>query len=120
MEIKGLTGLRKRLESLEDKHARGYEVGSKLAGLALLRASQELVPVQTGNLRNSGRVQSSGSGFQTITEVGYFGVNYAVKVHEDLEARHAPGKQAKFLEQPAREMRQQLIDIIVKHTKAGQ
>lgn len=120
MEMKGLAGLKKKLGELSSKHARGFEIGSKLAGLELLRASQAIVPVKTGNLRSSGRVQSSGSGFDTITEVGYYGVSYAVKVHEDLEAYHAPGKQAKFLEQPAREKRQELIEIIAKHTKAGQ
>lgn len=31
-----------------------------------------------------------------------FSAPYAIYVHEDLEARHAPGKQAKFLETPAR------------------
>jgi len=35
--------------------------------------------------------------------VGYT-ANYALYVHEDMEARHAPGKQAKYLEQPAREL----------------
>lgn len=40
----------------------------------------------------------------TTVVVGYKGVDYAIYVHEDLEARHSPGQQAKFLEQPAREL----------------
>lgn len=43
--------------------------------------------------------------------VGY-SANYALHVHEDLEARHAPGKSAKFLEKPARELREELARII--------
>lgn len=35
--------------------------------------------------------------------VGYT-ANYAIFVHEDLTARHAPGKTAKYLEHPYREM----------------
>lgn len=42
--------------------------------------------------------------------VGYT-ANYALFVHEDLESRHPVG-QAKFLEQPARELRGELISII--------
>lgn len=37
--------------------------------------------------------------------VGYAGVGYALYVHENLEARHKPGKQAKYLEGPARRLR---------------
>lgn len=37
---------------------------------------------------------------------------YALQVHEDLEASHKPGKQAKYLEQPARELRDELGRIV--------
>lgn len=45
--------------------------------------------------------------------VGYT-ANYGLYVHENLEARHAPGKQAKYLESPARTLNNtgQLSDII--------
>ena len=43
--------------------------------------------------------------------VGYT-ANYAVYVHESMKARHAAGKQAKFLEQPARQMTGQLGTIV--------
>lgn len=43
--------------------------------------------------------------------VGYT-ANYAVYVHEDMTAQHKPGKQAKFLEQPARENAQEYAKII--------
>jgi hypothetical protein len=51
--------------------------------------------------------------------VGYEGVNYAVYVHENLEARHAPGTQAKYLEQPAREKQNVLAQIIVDAVRNG-
>ena len=48
------------------------------------------------------RAEKLGQPQKTVV-VGYT-ANYALKVHEDLEARHAEGKQAKYLEQPAREL----------------
>lgn len=38
---------------------------------------------------------------------------YAIYVHEDLTVHHPDG-QAKYLEQPAREKRQEMIDVVVK------
>lgn len=49
--------------------------------------------------------------------VGYTAA-YALYVHEDLEAHHPVG-QAKYLEQPAREMRKELAVIVQKVVKAG-
>ena len=48
--------------------------------------------------------------------VGYT-QEYAVYVHENLEAQHAPGKQAKFLEQPARELQPELKEMIGRLSK---
>ena len=49
--------------------------------------------------------------------VGYTAA-YAVRVHEDLEAFHRTG-QAKFLEQPFREMQKDLWAVIVFAIKSG-
>lgn len=43
--------------------------------------------------------------------VGYT-ANYGLFVHENLEAKHKEGKQAKFLEQPARELRPVLAGLV--------
>lgn len=45
-------------------------------------------------------------------DVGYT-APYAVYVHEDLEASHPNGGQAKYLEQPARTLAKDMMDIIV-------
>lgn len=39
---------------------------------------------------------------------------YALEVHENLAMRHAPGKSAKYLERPARELAAELGEIIRK------
>lgn len=52
--------------------------------------------------------------------VGYT-QSYAIYVHENLDAHHAEGKQAKFLETPARELAPELARIVAdtyKKTKS--
>ncbi len=50
-------------------------------------------------------------------QVGYE-APYAVYVHENLEANHPNGGQAKYLEQPARELRREMKDIIARSINA--
>ena len=51
-------------------------------------------------------------------QVGYT-AQYAIYVHENLEANHPNGGQAKFLEQPARELQPVLAKIISNSMKSG-
>lgn len=44
---------------------------------------------------------------------------YAIYVHENLEANHPNGGQAKFLEQPARELRYKLPRMMAKWIREG-
>lgn len=39
--------------------------------------------------------------------------SYALMVHENTEAHHKPGKQAKYLEEPARRLRSELARVVV-------
>ena len=45
--------------------------------------------------------------------VGY-SQDYAIYVHEDLDAAHAEGTQAKFLEEPMRRMRPELLRVVAR------
>lgn len=54
----------------------------------------------------------------SVVKVGYT-AQYAIHVHENLEANHPNGGQAKFLEQPARELRPQLKALIESNVKKG-
>lgn len=60
----------------------------------VLDVSQRLVPVDTGELKRSGRVQVSGN-----EGAVFYTDSKAVGAHEDLRGRNRTG-QAKFLEQP--------------------
>lgn len=66
------------------------------------RSKKEFVPVDTGALWGSGHVQSPRiSGGVVTVQAGFGGPSapYALKVHEDLRARHKVG-QAKYFETP--------------------
>ncbi len=63
--------------------------------------SQELVPIDTGDLMASGFIETreTANGVGVFVGYGRFGKpHYAGFVHERLDLRHAKGKQAKFLE----------------------
>ncbi len=111
--VRGFNKVKAALRKVEKRHAKGMERGVVKAGLHLQRKSQIIVPVEFAVLKNSANTRKEGSGFDVEVVVSY-GTEYAVFVHEDLEAEHKPGKQAKFLEQPARDEAGAMADIIKK------
>lgn len=118
--ISGLKALKAVIAKRKRASAKGVELGLKRAGLFLQRESQKVVPVDHNILRPTADTRAEGLGWKTEVVVSY-GTDYAVFVHEDLEARHKPGKQAKFLEQPFRDNKDRLVEIvgeeIVQQTK---
>ena len=66
--------------------------------------SQELVPVKTGALRESGHLtyKTAPSGTSSEAEITYGDdeVDYAIFVHENLQSWHEAPTQAKYLETP--------------------
>lgn len=97
----------------------------------LLKRSQELVPVDTGTLKASGKIQRYGNQYARWYRVSYSATvrerlakmgrsaenvkdpdfNYAFAIHEDVPRvfMHPNGGQAKFLEQPYRENKDKYI-----------
>lgn len=86
-QVLGIKALAKALRDRQKRHAKGFQIGLKKAGLFLQAESQKVVPVDTGNLRNSAFTRHQGSGFHTVVYVGYT-ADYGIYVHEDLEAKH--------------------------------
>lgn len=81
----------------------------------VMNESKEIVPVDTGYLRASGYVDLPREGPGGINvEMGYT-APYAIYVHENLNARHAPGKQAKFLEQPLMKAQEGMPERVAAH-----
>lgn len=87
--------------------------GMLRAGNYLKRMSQEIVPVDSSDLKSSCKVTEDNDYTPPHVLVTY-STDYAVYVHEDLDAQHAEGTQAKFLEDAFFEGEQDMIDIINK------
>jgi hypothetical protein len=64
------------------------------------------------------RLQDKYKGEETPSVVVGYTANYAVYVHE-RPAKHAPGKQMKFLEQPARQLSNELGNIVKTAIEGG-
>lgn len=111
IEIEGVEEIRARLKEADVRMGSKVRMGLIKAGLLLQRYSQEIVPVDTSNLKNSAFTRPFAAGWATDVAVGYT-AEYAVYVHERTELRHEPGKEAKFLEKPMREKRGELLAII--------
>lgn len=116
VRVKGLGKVLRNLDSARKRVEKGVELGLKAAGEVLEEESQRLVPVETGELRDSSYTRSTGRGLDTRVYVGY-SAGHAVSVHEDLGAEHDPGKSAKFLETPAREQRAKLTAAAARKAK---
>lgn len=71
-----------------------------------LGVSNTLVPLDEGPLQRSGTVTVTGMN-GTIS----YDTPYAVRQHEELTWRHAPGRQAKYLEQPMNTERETMLAL---------
>lgn len=114
LQIQGVAKLVRQLETHSKNAGKGMRKGLYRGGLLLQRESMKIVPVDLGFLRASAQTRLIGSGLRSEVLVGYTS-EYAIYVHENLEARHKPGKQAKYLEQPLRDHHKAIVDEI----KAG-
>jgi hypothetical protein len=100
----------KGLDKLVQQIDRGIKPQQQLAravfaeATTVLNEAKKIVPVRDGYLKNSGKVEAPKiSPQETSVEVEFGGAAapYALYVHEDPNASHAPGKTYKFLEIPA-------------------
>ena len=99
----------------------GAAHGLTRAAKALLAESQSRVPVDSGDLRNSGAVHpatpSSLQSRVTYSASSPDGYPYGVRQHADLALDHPHGGEAKFLEKPAQEMRGALMQVVAVEIK---
>jgi len=110
--IKKLSGMPQvlwKLKSSQGIVADSILRGLTAAGLFLQRESQKIVPVQTGNLKNSAFTRHAGAGIHTDVIVGYTAA-YAAYVHEDPTRVHGQEFNVKHAEEIAEAGR---------YTKAG-
>ncbi|MEU4066556.1 hypothetical protein AB0F25_29955 [Streptomyces wedmorensis] len=78
-------------DAIREAAARGLLLGAE----HVLAASRQRVPIAEGTLERSGATSVDE---QQMTAAVSYDTPYARRVHEDMTARHAPGRTAKFLE----------------------
>lgn len=109
--IKGLEEIEKniaeQLERIEGLSVKGVR---KAAG-EIVNRSKELTPVDTGDLKNEQFVVNVKGGARIDVRK-----NYALYVHEDLEAHHEVG-QAKFLETAIVEKTDRILELAEQEAK---
>lgn len=119
MSVQGVRAIKEYLGSRHQKAtAKGLRVGLLKAGLFLQRESQKLVPIDTGALKASANTRIEGEGLDSSVVVSY-GTEYAIYVHENLEAHHPVG-QAKYLSTPLTEKREALQKIVIQGIEDNQ
>lgn len=90
---------------LRSAAARGLLLGAE----HVLGESQRLVPLDEGTLQHTGTASVDE---QSLTAMVSYDTPYAVRQHEELDWRHAPGRQAKYLEQPLNAERATVFDLV--------
>lgn len=111
MKVTGVKNVVRNMDGATKRVGVGLHQGLVATGLFIQRESQILCPIEFGLLRNSAFTRATGEGAFTEVEVGYT-AGYAVYVHENLDARHAPGTSAKFLEIPVKQYRPEMLKLI--------
>lgn len=90
--------------------SRGRQAASKGLEKALehtLGVSQNQVPLEESILQKSGKVS-----VVELEGVITYGTKYAVRQHEELTWKHAPGRKAKYLEDPMNSERQAMLRLM--------
>lgn len=87
----------------------GAARGLLLAAEFVLAQSTEVVPLDESPLQNSGEASVDESSLQAAVS---YNTPYAVRQHEELDYRHAPGRTAKYLENPLNASQQEVFQII--------
>lgn len=75
----------------------------------ILAESNKIIPLDEGTLMRSGTVSLDES---TLNGSVSYDSPYAVRQHEELTWRHAPGRQAKYLETAVNTTRQDCLHIM--------
>ncbi len=101
-KLLGAERMRRTFRRIRTSINRGIAADLFQEGERIMASSKKQVPVDTGALRSSGIVEPPVVLADSVSvTLGYGGtaVPYALKVHEDLQARHTVGN-ALYLERP--------------------
>ena len=116
LKITGMPNIIKNLKIVSAIKMVDIGLNMKKAGLFIQRESQKIVPIDTTHLKGTANTRNiGGAGPKTdiVVSFGSEAYTYAVYVHEDMDAKHKPGKRAKYLESVCREKKKEIFDIVV-------
>lgn len=103
-KLKGTRSMQRKLNRLVAQFENRLPVALQTeAKLIMTKSKRDHVPVDLGTLRSTGhveKVQRVGKTLSVRLVYGGPSAPYALIVHEDLIARHAPPTGAKYLERP--------------------
>jgi hypothetical protein len=89
--------------------------GLTLAMENILEKSNRVVPLDEATLQRSGRISIDEDNLRGAVS---YGTPYAVRQHEELTWKHAPGRKAKYLESAVNESREETAQIIANEMKS--
>lgn len=112
--VEGERNILLKIRAEERERNEKFIRGMEKACIFLLGKSLLLVPIDTGELYESGEVTATGQGHNRQFQVGYE-AEHAAAVHERLDLHHTHG-QAKYLEQPYRQYRKYMMEIVRRET----
>lgn len=104
-------GRRLWTKSGKRKAARGVRQGLE----TVLAASNAIVPLDEGPLQRSGKVDVDEERLEGTVS---YDTPYAVIQHENLDYKHAPGRQAKYLETALNQNRNAVRDAVARELRS--
>lgn len=84
----------------------------------VLGESRQVVPIEEATLERSGRASAEQRGGRATGAVSY-DTPYAVVQHEEMHFQHAPGRTAKYLENPLNASQRDVAEIIAGEVRGG-
>jgi hypothetical protein len=103
------------IAEIERAAARGLALWAE----AVLTEANARVPIDEAMLERSGTARVDGNALEAIVD---YDTPYAVRQHEDMHARHAPGRTAKYLERAlnaTRESGPQVVAAEIRRVTGG-
>ncbi|MDD2299236.1 MAG: HK97 gp10 family phage protein [Candidatus Pacebacteria bacterium] len=113
--MKGYEQVRSKLQKLPEALAQAGKDGLHEVGQKIFDQAKATVPIDTGTLKGSGRMDESGSNTKIKITIGFY-TDYAAYVHEIMYYKHPHGK-AKYLEDPFNSVISNIESIIASKMK---
>lgn len=93
IDLRGSAAIQAKILALGTRSGRRVQAALLAGARVLMEEADKIVPVDTGWLKNSGKIRVQGTGWNTVVSVGYGTIgtraaDYAVYVHEDSTKRH--------------------------------